>query len=142
MIPYQVEIFTAITIVLVGAILTVYLSILKKNGWIGSISIGKSFGRGSKENAPPSKPESKTQNSTALRIETEASTTTIKENKEPKALKTAAPTIKPKENKSPEKINRKKAEALKNDKPAGCPTTAASPTIRMGPIISERDLTA
>ena len=116
----QVEIVTAITIILVGAILTVYLSILKKNGWIGSISIGKSFGRGLKENAPPSKPESKKQNSTALPIETKTSTTTIKENKEPKALKTASPTVKPKENKSPEKINRKKADDLKQDRPAGC----------------------
>ena len=120
LIPYQFEIFTAITIILVGAILTVYLSILKKNGWIGSIPIGKSFARGSKENDPPSKPESKTQNSTALHIETKAPTATIKENKEPKALKTAAPTVKSKENKSPEKINRKKADAPKQDRPAGC----------------------
>ena len=120
MIPNQVLIGTAITIVSIASILAVYLLVLKKNGWIGSIPIGKSFARGSKENAPPSKPESKTQNSTALHIETKAPTATITENKEPKALKTASPTVKSKENKSPEKINHKKADALKNDKPAGC----------------------
>jgi hypothetical protein len=94
--------------------------VLKRNGWIGSISIGKGFGRGSNENAPQSKPESKTLNSTALPIETKASTATITENKEPKALKTATPTVKPKENKSPEKIDYKKADALKQDRPSGC----------------------
>ena len=35
MIPYQFEIVTAITTILIGAILTVYLFLLKKNGWIG-----------------------------------------------------------------------------------------------------------
>jgi hypothetical protein len=35
---YSVEIVTAVTIILIVAILTVYLSILKKNGWIGKIS--------------------------------------------------------------------------------------------------------
>jgi hypothetical protein len=123
LIPYQVEIVTAITIILVVGILTVYLSILKKNGWIGSIPIGKGIGKGLKENAPQSKLESKTQNSTALPIETKASSAAIKESQEPKALKTAAPTVKPKENKSPEKIekiNYKKSDELKQDKPAGC----------------------
>ena len=38
MIPFAVEIVTAITIILMGVILTVYLSILKKNGWIGKTS--------------------------------------------------------------------------------------------------------
>ncbi len=38
MIPYAVEIVTAITIILIVAILAVYLSILKKNGWIGEPS--------------------------------------------------------------------------------------------------------
>jgi hypothetical protein len=38
LIPYAVEIVTAITITLIGVILTVYLSILKKNGWIGKTS--------------------------------------------------------------------------------------------------------
>jgi hypothetical protein len=35
LIPYTIEIVTAITIILIGAILAVYLSILKRNGWIG-----------------------------------------------------------------------------------------------------------
>lgn len=38
MIPFEVDLVTAITIVLIGAILTVYLLILKKNGWIGEAS--------------------------------------------------------------------------------------------------------
>ena len=38
MIPNEIDIVTAITIVLIGAIVTVYLSILKKNGWIGKTS--------------------------------------------------------------------------------------------------------
>ena len=119
MIPNQVLTGTAITIVSIAAILAVYLLVLKRNGWIGKTSIGKSFGRGSKENASQSKPESKTQNSTALHIETKVPTTN-KESQEPKTLKTAAPTVKPKENKSPEKINHKKVDDLKHDRPAGC----------------------
>ena len=35
LIAHQFEIVTSITIFLVGAILTVYLFLLKKNGWIG-----------------------------------------------------------------------------------------------------------
>lgn len=38
MIPFEVGLVTAITIVLIVAILAVYLSILKKNGWIGKAS--------------------------------------------------------------------------------------------------------
>ena len=38
MIPYEIDIVTAITIILIGAIVTVYLSILKQNGWIGKTS--------------------------------------------------------------------------------------------------------
>ncbi len=37
-IPYADEIVTAITIIGIGAILAIYLSILKKNGWIGKPS--------------------------------------------------------------------------------------------------------
>jgi hypothetical protein len=37
-IPSAVGIVTAITIILIGAIVTVYLSILKRNGWIGNTS--------------------------------------------------------------------------------------------------------
>ena len=37
-IPYAVEIVTAITIIIIGAILAIYLSILKRNGWIGKPS--------------------------------------------------------------------------------------------------------
>jgi hypothetical protein len=35
LIPFTIDIVTAITIILIAAILAVYLSILKKNGWIG-----------------------------------------------------------------------------------------------------------
>jgi DNA-directed RNA polymerase subunit RPC12/RpoP/DNA-directed RNA polymerase subunit M/transcription elongation factor TFIIS len=38
LIPFAVEIITIITIILIGVILTVYLSVLKKNGWIGEVS--------------------------------------------------------------------------------------------------------
>ena len=38
MIPNETDIVTAITIILIAAILTVYLSILKRNGWIGKTS--------------------------------------------------------------------------------------------------------
>jgi DNA-directed RNA polymerase subunit RPC12/RpoP len=38
LIPFEVDLVTAITIVLIGVILTVYLLILKKNGWIGEAS--------------------------------------------------------------------------------------------------------
>lgn len=38
MIPYETGIFIAVTAVLIGVILTVYLSILKRNGWIGKTS--------------------------------------------------------------------------------------------------------
>ncbi|HMK94093.1 MAG TPA: hypothetical protein VK536_01710 [Candidatus Limnocylindrales bacterium] len=38
MIPFEFDLITAITIVLIGAILSVYVLILKKNGWIGDAS--------------------------------------------------------------------------------------------------------
>lgn len=38
MIPYETGIFIAVTVVLIGVILTVYLSILRRNGWIGKTS--------------------------------------------------------------------------------------------------------
>jgi len=38
LIPFEVDLVTAITIVLIGTILTIYLLILKKNGWIGETS--------------------------------------------------------------------------------------------------------
>jgi len=38
LIPFQTEIITAITIILISVILTVYFSVLKKNGWIGEAS--------------------------------------------------------------------------------------------------------
>jgi uncharacterized Zn-finger protein len=38
LIPFAVEIVTVITVILVGAILTVYFLVLKKNGWIGEAS--------------------------------------------------------------------------------------------------------
>jgi hypothetical protein len=38
LIPNEIDIVTAITIILIGAIVTVYLSILKRNGWIGKTS--------------------------------------------------------------------------------------------------------
>ena len=38
MIPFELELVTVITVVLIGVILTIYLLILKKNGWIGEAS--------------------------------------------------------------------------------------------------------
>ena len=38
MIPYETGIFIGATVVLIGVILTVYISILKRNGWIGKTS--------------------------------------------------------------------------------------------------------
>ena len=38
MIPFEVGLVTAITIALIGVIVTIYLLILKKNGWIGEAS--------------------------------------------------------------------------------------------------------
>ncbi|MGD0449876.1 MAG: hypothetical protein ABSA79_02330 [Candidatus Bathyarchaeia archaeon] len=38
MITFETDIFMAVTVVLIGVILTVYLSILKRNGWIGKTS--------------------------------------------------------------------------------------------------------
>jgi len=38
LIPNEIDIVTTITIILIGAIVTVYLSILKQNGWIGKTS--------------------------------------------------------------------------------------------------------
>jgi len=38
LIPFELDLVTAITIVLIGVILTIYLLILKKNGWIGEAS--------------------------------------------------------------------------------------------------------
>jgi hypothetical protein len=71
LIPYQFEIFTAITIILVGAILTVYLLALKKNGWIGKTSIET----GLKYNILQSKPELKTQELAPMAVETKVAIT-------------------------------------------------------------------
>ena len=39
MVPLQTEIYTATTIALIAAILAIYVSVLKKNGWIGKAPI-------------------------------------------------------------------------------------------------------
>jgi hypothetical protein len=112
--PFGSEIATAVTIVLVGVIITGYVSVLKRNGWIG-----KSYAeKGLKNNFLQSQPESKTQNPPNSFIETKAAAPKP-ENKEPLTPQTDAPANKPEENKTPQRKNSKKDEPQK-DKPAGC----------------------
>jgi hypothetical protein len=116
LIAYETEIVTAITIGLIGAILTGYIFILKKNGWLDKTS----FETGLKGNVFQDQPELKTQNPPTLLIETKASTHK-QENEETKTLNTDSPIDKPKENKTPQrKTHKKAADESQIDKPAGC----------------------
>jgi hypothetical protein len=107
LIPYQFEIFTAITIILVGAILTVYLLALKKNGWIGKTSIET----GLKYNILQSKPELKTQELAPMAVETKVAITKQETKETETSIETDVPIVKSQENK---KVQRK------NHKPEGC----------------------
>lgn len=115
MIPFGTEVATVITIVLIGAILNGYVSILKRNGWIGKPSVET----GIKGSFGKSRPELKTQNPQALLIETKA-TTPNQENEESKVPKTDASTDSLKETKATQRKKPKKTEAPKQNKPSGC----------------------
>ena len=65
MITFETIIFTVITFVLVAVILAGYVSVLKKNGWIGKTSFEKDF----KTSSVRSQPEFKAQNAFGSFIE-------------------------------------------------------------------------
>jgi len=115
LIPYQVEIGTAITIALVGAILATYLLVLKRNGWIGKATIEKC----QTENTIQNKPEIKTQKPAPIIIENKI-TLSKNENKQPETSETKPPTTKKEENKNNEKTNNENANNTKKDTPEGC----------------------
>jgi hypothetical protein len=101
--------------VLVGLILTGYVSLLKKNGWIGKTYVEKDL----KTNSFRSQQEFKMQNTFASLIETKASTPK-KESEEPQSQNTVAPTCKSNENKTPQRKKPKNTDETQKDKPAGC----------------------
>ncbi len=118
MIPYQVEITTAITIVSIAAILAVYILVLKRNGWIGKASVEKSPTKTIIE----TKPELKTSESTPVAVETKVAITK-QEAKETQAFietDVAVPVVKLQENKKVKRKNHKKAEEPPKDRPEGC----------------------
>ena len=116
LIPYQFEIFTAITVVLIGVILTVYVLVLKKNGWIGKTSVEI----GLKDNALQSQPELNIQESTPEVVETKVDITKqeIKETQAP--IEMEVPIVKSQENKKTQRKNNKKAVDPAKEKPEGC----------------------
>ena len=116
MIPYEVEIVTAITIILVGAILTVYLLVLKKNGWIGKTSIEI----GLKDNTLQSQPELKTQEPAPIAVETKVAITKQETKETQTSIETDVPIVKSQENKKVQRKNHKKAVDLAKEKPEGC----------------------
>jgi hypothetical protein len=116
LIPFQVEIVTAITAVLVGAILTVYILVLKKNGWIGKPSIET----GLKDNSFQSQPELKKQKPAPIVVEKEAAIVKQKTKETETALETDVPIVKSQENKNVLRKNNKKVGNLAKEKLAGC----------------------
>jgi hypothetical protein len=115
LIPYQVEIGTAITIALVGAILATYLLVLKRNGWIGKATIEKS----QTENTLQNKPELKTQKLPPIIIENKV-TIAKNENKQPETSENKPLAIKKEEPKNNEKTDFKKVSITKKETPEGC----------------------
>ena len=162
LIPFAVEIITALTIILISVVLTVYFSILKKNGWIGEasnyrcpnhqcrkifqvpvkvkdFSTGKEVGfacpecgcdleslkggKGLKETALQSEPESKIEDSFSTSIE--AGDSTVKcGSKEAKATVFTHPTFesekKPSPQESGQSLFEQKLDDAKKDRPASC----------------------
>jgi len=162
LIPFEVDLVTAITIVLIGTILTIYLLILKKNGWIGEtsnyrcpnpqcrkifqaplkvkdFSTGKEVGfacpecgcnlgplkggKGLKDPALQSEPESRIEDS--LSKPTEAGDSTVNRGiKEPKATVFTHPTFESEKNPSPQESGQslfeQKFDDAKKDGPACC----------------------
>jgi hypothetical protein len=109
--------FETVTVITIGAILaivTAYLLILKKNGWIGNHPIQ----RGSIESLQ------KTQQDLKIRLETLSKQATVsaakKENKEPAPPAPVSATIKSAETKTQQVKTCKKNDATQKDVPAGC----------------------
>ena len=118
MIPFQVEISTAITIVSIAAILAVYLLVLKRNGWIGKTSIEKS----PIEKTIEVKPEARIPEPAPAAVETKV----VIAKQETKETQTfiepaiAVPVVKSQENKKVKRKNHKKASEPPKDVPEGC----------------------
>jgi hypothetical protein len=118
LIPFQVEISTAITIVSIAAILAVYLLVLKRNGWIGKPSIEKI----PMENTNEVKPEVKIPEPAPVAVETKV-VIAKKETIETQAFietAVAVPAVRLQENKKVKRKNRKKADEPEKDRPEGC----------------------
>ncbi len=115
MTPFQVEISTAITVIVIACILSVYLLVLKRNGWIGKAAIEKSQTKNTNENEP----KLKTQESSRPIIFENKVAPSKKENKEPEIIETKALTVIKEENKIAKKLNNEKSNTKKNV-PEGC----------------------
>jgi len=120
LVPYQAEIGTAITIVLVGVILSTYLLVLKRNGWISKAAIETS----PTENTFQNKPELKTLKRAPIIkpdpiIIEDKVTLSQKDSKQPKTSE-PKPTAEKNEVKSDEKLSNERASDIKKDNPDGC----------------------
>ena len=117
LIPYQFEIVTAITAILVGAILTTYILVLKKNGWIGKTSIKT----GLNNHIRHSSPESKTQELSSMVEETKVAFIKQEAKKvNETTIEINVPIVKSQENKKAKKKNHKKTDTLEKERPTGC----------------------
>lgn len=115
MIAFEIITSTVITFVLVGVILTGYLTVLKKNGWIGRTSFEKDF----RTDSFPNQPEFKIQNAFGSVIEGKG-LTPKKKNEKPQTQNTLPPTGKSNENKTLQRKKPKKADETQKDKLAEC----------------------
>jgi hypothetical protein len=114
-ISFSTEIATSVTIVLVGVILTGYVSVLKRNGWIGRIQVETGLSKSMLQN--PS--AVKIQHSDPLPSNAEGTSKNI-ENKKAKTPEKIPPTIEPKETKKIPKEPQKKTPELPKNQPEGC----------------------
>jgi hypothetical protein len=107
-ISFSTEIVTAITIVLVGAILTGYVSVLKRNGWIGRIRVETGLPKSMLQSQPAfknqySNPPSNNAESASKNIDTPKTKTPEK----------ISPTVEPRE-------TQKKTQEPSKNQPEGC----------------------
>jgi hypothetical protein len=105
---------TAITIVLIAVILTVYASVLKRNGWIGKPVLQT----GTTRVILPTPVELKTQHSDASTKATKVKTE--KQKQEPKISNTDTPGAKPKEDTETQRKNTEKTDLSQINRPEGC----------------------
>jgi hypothetical protein len=117
LIPYQFEIVTTITAVLVGVILTVYILVLKKNGWIGKTPIETALPNNNLQRQSKSKAR---EEPTPTVIETEVAISKQETKEMETSIEMEVPIAKSQENKKFKRKNHNKEVTLKKEQLEGC----------------------